>query len=56
MQLSFDPDSEILDVKKLIGEDYWRLRVGSWRIIYGRDDIVRIIKIEKIKSRGDAYK
>ena len=32
MELATDPDSKILDIKKLIGEPYWRLRVGNWRI------------------------
>lgn len=46
----------MLDVKKLVGEEGWRLRAGSWRIIYDKDDVVKIIKIERIKSRGDVYK
>jgi mRNA interferase RelE/StbE len=56
MELSLDPDSTKMDIKKLQGQIFWRLRVGFWRIIYDRNDIVRIISIEKIKSRGDAYK
>lgn len=45
-----------LDIKKLEGEPFWRLRVGGWRVIFDRQDEVRIIAIEKIKPRGDAYK
>jgi mRNA interferase RelE/StbE len=56
MELSYDPDIKTLDVKKLTGTEGWRLRVGSWRIIYDRDDMIKIIKIERIKSRGDIYK
>jgi mRNA interferase RelE/StbE len=56
MELSYNPDSKRLDIKKLVGEECWRLRVGGWRIIYDRDDIVKIIRIERIKSRGDIYK
>ena len=56
VELSYDPDSKLLDIKKLEGEEYWRLRVGDWRVIYDRDDIVKIIRIERIKSRGDIYK
>mgnify|MGYP000041231534 CR=1 FL=1 len=56
MELSYDPDSKTLDAKKLSGMEYWRLRVGDWRVIYDRDDVVKIIKIERIKSRGDIYK
>lgn len=56
LELSYDPDSRLLDIKKLTGTSCWRLRVGNWRVIYARDDIVKIIKIERIKSRGDIYK
>ncbi|KTC99861.1 hypothetical protein Lgee_1116 [Legionella geestiana] len=49
-------DDISLDVKKLKGEPYFRLRVGSWRIIFDRDDQVKIVSIEKIKPRGEAYK
>lgn len=55
-QLSRNPDDSSLDIKKLEGEPYFRLRVGNWRVIFERQDPVRIIAIEKIKSRGDAYK
>ena len=54
--LGKDPDNPSLDIKKLQGEPYFRLRVGSWRIIFDRDDEVKIISIEKIKPRGGAYK
>ena len=54
--LGKNPDNPILDIKKLQGELYFRLRVGSWRIIFDRDDQVKIISIEKIKPRGGAYK
>jgi mRNA interferase RelE/StbE len=55
-QLGVDPDSQELDVKKLEGESYYRLRVGNWRVIFDRREAVRVIAIEKIKPRGDAYK
>lgn len=55
-RLGHDPDDPGLDVKKLEGEPGWRLRVGGWRVIFDRQDTVRIIAIEKIKPRGDAYK
>jgi Cytotoxic translational repressor of toxin-antitoxin stability system len=54
--LGSNPDNGELDIKKLEGEPYYRLRVGNWRIIFDRRDEVRIIAIEKIKPRGDAYK
>ncbi|MDP2832656.1 MAG: type II toxin-antitoxin system RelE/ParE family toxin [Pseudomonadota bacterium] len=55
-QLGANPDSQELDIKKLEGEPYYRLRVGNWRVIFDRQDAVRVIAIEKIKPRGDAYK
>jgi len=55
-QLGRNPDDASLDIKKLEGEPYFRLRVGNWRIIFDRQDVVRIIAVEKIKPRGDAYK
>ncbi|KTC93164.1 MULTISPECIES: type II toxin-antitoxin system RelE family toxin [Legionella] len=54
--LGQDPDNASLDIKKLHGEPYFRLRVGQWRIIFDRDNEVKIISIEKIKPRGGAYK
>ncbi len=54
--LGENPDNASLDIKKLQGEPYFRLRVGQWRIIFDRDNEVKIISIEKIKPRGDAYK
>jgi mRNA interferase RelE/StbE len=50
------PDNPTLDIKRLQGEVYYRLRVGQWRIIFDRDDEVKIIAIEKVKPRGGAYK
>ena len=54
--LGENPDNASLDIKKLQGEPYYRLRVGQWRIIFDRDNEVKIISIEKIKPRGGAYK
>ncbi|HVY53156.1 MAG TPA: type II toxin-antitoxin system RelE/ParE family toxin [Gammaproteobacteria bacterium] len=42
-----DPDDPTLDIKKLFGLPYYRLRVGDWRVIYDRSDDIRIISIEK---------
>jgi len=54
--LGENPDNPILDIKPLQEQPYYRLRVGQWRIIFDRDDEVKIIAIEKIKPRGGAYK
>jgi mRNA interferase RelE/StbE len=55
-RLGENPDDPELNVKKLSGTPLYRMRVGSWRVVYDRRDAVRIIAIEKIRSRGDAYK
>lgn len=54
--LGQDPDNASLNIKKLQGEPYFRLRVVQWRIIFDRDNEVKIISIEKTKPRGGAYK
>lgn len=51
-----NPDREDLDIKKLINAPGYRLRIGTWRVIYDRYDAFKIIRIEKIATRGDAYK
>lgn len=56
VQLGLNPDDCRLDIKALEGQPYFRLRVGQWRIIFDRQDELKIIAIEKIKPRGDAYK
>lgn len=55
-RLGQDPDDSGLDTKRLVGSPLYRLRVGDWRIIYDRQDALKVIAIEKIKPRGDAYK
>ena len=54
--LSLNPDDKRLDIKKLGGRVGYRLRIGSWRVIFYRDDSLKIVSIEKIGARGDVYK
>lgn len=56
MALGSNPDNPALDIKRLHGLSHYRLRIGNWRIIYNRDDEIKIIAVEKIKPRGGAYK
>lgn len=53
-QYATDPDSLANNVKKMQGEDAYRLRVGDWRVIFDEYDVV--IEVIKIGSRGDVYK
>ena len=44
-------------VKKLINlSNYWRIRIGSFRVIYEINDPEKFIKVYKIKHRKDVYK
>lgn len=54
--LGQDPDNPELDTKKLMSAALYRLRVGNWRVIYDRQDVLKIIAVERISARGDAYK
>jgi len=54
--LGKNPDDPNLDIKPLQGQPYYRLRIGNWRIIFDRDDEIKIISVEKVKPRGGAYK
>ena len=54
--LSLNPDNPRLEVKKLESRPGYRMKVGNWRVLYLRDDIVRVLSIFKIGPRGDVYK
>jgi mRNA interferase RelE/StbE len=57
-ELGLNPDNPLLNLKPMQGSaaTLWRMRVGDWRVIYDRDDALKIIAIEKIGARGDVYK
>ncbi|WP_426122302.1 type II toxin-antitoxin system RelE family toxin [Pararhizobium sp. PWRC1-1] len=52
-QYAENPASLANNVKKLQGVDYYRLRVGDWRVIFTEDGLV--IDVIKIAGRGDVY-
>lgn len=43
-------------VKKLIGEDGWRIKIRTYRILYTIDDKQRVISVYRVKHRRDAYR
>ena len=54
-KLAEDPRPD--GVKKLKGEDNaYRIRVGDYRVIYTIEDVIKIIEIQRIRHRRDAYK
>lgn len=55
-QLAADPLS-MPNVKRLVDFDAaYRLRVGNYRVLFDRDDIIRIIDVIDVLPRGRAYR
>lgn len=54
-KLAQDQERPDLDIKRLQGRPGYRLRVGGYRVIYDRDDVIRIIAVEQIGPRGSIY-
>jgi mRNA interferase RelE/StbE len=55
-QLAADPQT-MPNVKRLVDFDVaYRLRVGKYRILFERDDIIRIIDVIDILPRGRVYR
>lgn len=48
-------DDPSLDVLKLTGQETWRLRVGDWRVLFERDEAIRVIGVVRVLPRGRAY-
>jgi len=44
------------DVKKLVGCDGYRLRVGQYRVVFDIDYKLNVIDVMSIDSRGQIYK
>lgn len=44
------------DIKRLQGHNMYRMRVGTMRVIYTIDDVIKIVSVEDINYRGDVYK
>lgn len=43
--------------RKLVGaENDWRIRVGTYRVIYEIADEIRIVRIFRIRHRKDSYR
>lgn len=42
---------------KIVGtDDFWRVRVGDYRIIYEIDDSARAVRVMRVRHRKDAYR
>lgn len=54
-ELSSDPRPK--GCKKLKGQtsDFYRIRVGNYRVVYAIDDTIKIIDVKKVGHRKDVY-
>jgi len=43
-------------VKKLKGEEAYRIRVADYRIVYTIEDVIQIVEVQRIRHRKDAYR
>ena len=55
-QVAADPPNYSGDWKKLMGSEYWRLRIGSYRAICDLRDDELVLLVVKVGPRGDIYK
>jgi mRNA interferase RelE/StbE len=44
------------NVKKLQGEQAYRIPVADYRIVYTMEDTIKVIEVQRICNRKDAYK
>jgi mRNA interferase RelE/StbE len=42
--------------RKLSGSDHYRVRVGTWRVVYSVDDDSRTVLVVKVGHRKDVYR
>jgi len=56
--LGHNPNDPVLDLKELMNdpEAQFRMRVGSYRVKYNRDDSIKIIEIVRVGHRKDIYR
>lgn len=43
------------NVKQLVGQPGWRLRVGDWRVIYDVQQKRLVVRVLRVAPRGGAY-
>ena len=42
--------------QKLSGQERYRIRQGNYRIVYGIEDVIKIVRIVKIAHRQEVYR
>lgn len=52
---ALDPGDPKVDVRRVVGGDGYRLRVGGWRCLFEVDAEAELIRVYLIRRRGDVY-
>ena len=43
--------------RKLTGaKNYWRIRVGDYRVIYEITDTIRVVRVNRVRHRREVYR
>ena len=43
--------------RKLVGGKHdWRIRVGDYRVVYQIADAIRVVRVNRVRHRGEAYR
>lgn len=43
--------------RKLAGtKNDWRIRIGDYRVIYEIADVIRVVRVHRIRHRGEVYR
>ncbi len=43
--------------RKLVGSEHdWRVRVGDYRVIYEIADVVRVVRVHRVRHRREVYR
>jgi len=53
--LAADPYAPNQNVRKLMGRDAYRLRVGDWRVLYRIEAGQLVVVVLTVRPRGSAY-
>jgi mRNA interferase RelE/StbE len=48
-------DDPSLDIRRLVGSEQFRLRVGHWRLRFTRDTATQTVFVDRVLPRGRAY-
>jgi mRNA interferase RelE/StbE len=48
-------DDPSLDIRRLVGSEQFRMRVGDWRLRFTRDTETQTVLVDRVLPRGRAY-